>query len=70
MADQITPKVLRVRASPLLNSTGTVTARTSVDYMIGEHGPFTLTLTDVEFSADKVKAAMEQRAAELRKLPM
>lgn len=70
MADQITPKVLRVSANPLLNPTGTVTARTTVTYMVGDHGPFTLTLVDTEFSADKVKAAMEQRAVELRKLPL
>jgi len=70
MADQLTPKVLRVRANPQLNPNGTVTARTTVDYMIGDHGPFSLTLTDAEFTAEKVKAAMDQRAAELRKLPM
>lgn len=68
MAVDLKPQVIRVSPSPLLTRTGGVTQRTSVEYMVGEHGPFTILLPDSEFSAAKVKELMEKKAVELRAL--
>lgn len=64
----LTPKVTKVRASPVLLPDGTVQARMLVEYMVGAHGPFTLTLLAAEFTAARVQQEMEKVAAEIRQL--
>jgi len=61
-------KVLRIRPTPLLTPLGEVERRTTVEYMVGEHGPFSFTLPDAEFTAARVKTEMDKKAAEIRQL--
>jgi len=69
MANDLTPKVVNVVEDFRLTPAGGVERRRRVTYMVGAFGPFSVTITDSEFTADKVKAEMEKVAVELRKLP-
>lgn len=66
----LAPKVTRVRASPQLLPDGAVQSRMLVEYMVGTHGPFTLTLLAAEFTAARAQQEMEKVAAEIRQLPI
>jgi hypothetical protein len=68
MADELAAKVVRIFADPNLLPTGQVEARTTVEYMVGDHGPFRLRLADAEFSAERVRVEMEKKATEIRKI--
>jgi len=68
MPEQLTVKVTRVFASPLVTPTGGIEARTSIEYMVGPHGPFLVTLPDTEFSAARARQEMENKAREIRAL--
>ena len=66
MADTLATQIIRIRDNPLLNPVGGIKGRKSIDYMVGEHGPFTVTLDDDGFTAVKAKAAVEAAAKEIR----
>jgi hypothetical protein len=62
-------RVTRVRRNPILNPDGTVTDRVTTEYMVGTYGPFEATLPAADFSAARVKAAIDKMVAELSQLP-
>jgi len=68
MPEELKAQVTRVFESPLLLPTGGVEQRIRVDYMVGTHGPFSITLPAAEFSAARVKTEMEKTAGEIRTL--
>ncbi len=68
MANDLSPKVTRVRQGIILNPDGSATQQVTVDYTIGQHGPFQVTMPKSDFTADKAKAEMQKMANELRGL--
>ena len=69
MTNALTPTVVNVVEDSRMTPGGGVERRRRVTYMVGPYGPFSLTLPDSEFSAERVKKDMETVAVELRKLP-
>lgn len=61
-------QVTRVLQAPVLLPTGIVDNRVRVDYTVGTHGPFTLSLPAAEFTAARVNTEMEKMAVEIRNL--
>lgn len=61
----LTAKIVRVRQASLLNPLGQPTARKAIDFMVGEHGPFTVYLLDDVFTAAAAKAAVDAAAKEI-----
>lgn len=68
MPDDLQTHIVQVREDPLLNRVGGVTARYRISYLIGEHGPYTITMPVEGFTADKAKAEIEKAAAPIRAL--
>lgn len=68
MAEELKAQIVRVVENPLLLPTGGIERRIRVDYTVGSHGPFSLTLTAAEFSAARVKQDMDKMVAEIRTL--
>ena len=66
MVDTLAIKIVRVRDTPTLSPVGGVQRQKSVDYMVGEHGPFTVTLDDDGFTAQKARAAVDAAAKEIK----
>lgn len=65
MADQPVVKIVRVRDAPQLSAVGGLTQFRAVDYMVGPHGPFTVTVPLAEFTAVKVKQLVDAEAREI-----
>ena len=68
MANNLTTTVVRIVEDALLSAIGGVTRRYRITYMLGSHGPYSITMDVAEFTADKAKAAIEAAAAPLRAL--
>jgi len=68
MATPLKPTVLRVSEDYHLTRTG-FTRRVRLEYMVGDDGPFSLTLAEEEFTAGRANELMAKRAAELAQLP-
>ena len=68
MDDNFTTKVIRIVEDPLLNPIGGITRRYRITYMLGAHGPYSITMDVAGFTADAAKAAIEAAAAPLRAL--
>ena len=69
MANDLTPKIIKILDDPRLTLTGDVERRRRVNYVVGPYGPFSLVILESEFTAARVMAEMEKVAAELRQLP-
>jgi hypothetical protein len=63
------PIVSRVTQTALPNPQGRITTAYAVQFNVGPHGPFTLQIDQAEFTADKVKARLDDFAAMLNALP-
>lgn len=57
---------LRSRQSQTLSSTGQIVTVMSVDFMVGDHGPFTLDFRPGDFTPENVKAGQERIATTVR----
>ena len=68
MVEELKAQIVRVLENPVLLPTGGVERNIRVDYTVGTHGPFSLTLPAAEFSAVRVKAEMDKMVAEIRTL--
>jgi hypothetical protein len=68
MSVDVKAQVVRVLQAPVLLPTGQLDQQVRVDYTVGAHGPFSLTLKAAEFTAQRVQQEMEKVAAEIRKL--
>jgi hypothetical protein len=69
MAETLTGQVTRVVEQPRMLLNGNIERDVRVEFTIGPHGPFTLTLPRAEFTADRVKQEMAKLAAEISQLP-
>lgn len=69
MTNTLTPTVVNVVEDSRLTPAGGVERRRRVTYMVGAFGPFSVTLLDSEFTAERVKQEMEKTAVVLRALP-
>jgi len=68
MVDELKAQVIRVYENPLLLPTGGIERRMRVDYMVGTHGPFAVTLPTSDFSAARAQQEIDKTVAEIRKL--
>ena len=68
MPVELKAQVTRVLDAPVLLPTGGIERRIRVDYTVGPHGPFSLTMPAAQFTAAAVKTEMEKVAAEIRNL--
>jgi hypothetical protein len=60
--------VIRVYSDPMLLPDATLVPRVTVEFKVGSDGPFAVTLPASEFSAERARALMEEKAAEIRKI--
>lgn len=67
--DPFAPRVIQVKPSNSIDATGNVIRRTQVTYMVGTHGPFSVTTPTETFKAEDVFAKMKAFAAEVAQLP-
>jgi len=68
MSNGTSPTVTRVTQDQTLDATGKVVTFMRVIYMVGDHGPFMLSIPAVEFSAAGAQALMQATADEISKL--
>jgi len=68
MAEELKPVVTRVVQDFRLTPTG-MDRLVRIEYMVGADGPFSLSLTEADFTATRVQEEMNKRAAELARLP-
>lgn len=64
MAD-LTKNNVKVRTTTSVDASGSATRFIEVSYMLGDHGPFIVTLPEAEFTAAAVNQAIDRRAADL-----
>ena len=57
---------LAIRQTPLLSPSGQIQATTTATFMIGVHGPFTLSWPGANPGAADIAAAIQQKVAELK----
>lgn len=62
-------KILRITEIPRLDQTS-LSFKTDrmVQFMVGDHGPFQLTIPGDQFTAARAEQLVEEQAAEIRKL--
>ena len=63
-----TAVVNRVTETTSFTSQGTVTRAYNVQFSVGEHGPFTITVPAEQFNPEKVKAEIAAVAATINSL--
>ena len=68
MLEQLKPVVTRVTQDFRLTPTG-MDRLVRIEYMVGKDGPFSFSLPEAEFTAARVQQEMNERAAELARLP-
>lgn len=64
----LTPTVQRVTQDTTVTAAGQVQYLMRVQFMVGDHGPFAVTLPAEQFTADKARALMQATAAEINAL--
>lgn len=57
-----------VRQQPTFSQGGAIGQQVVVSYMVGDHGPFTLTYSPQEFTPEAARSAMDHQAVQLRRL--
>jgi len=70
MADELKAQIVHVYENPLLLPTGGIERRIRVDYTVGTHGPFSISLLAADFTAVAVQQEMDKTVAEIRKLTL
>ncbi len=68
MADNLTTKILRVRDAPRLNVLGGVDRFKAVDFSVDGRNIHTVEIPESEFTAEKVRAKVEEQAKVIRQL--
>ena len=68
MAEHLTTKIVRIVEDALLSAIGGVTRRYRITYMLGAHGPYSITMDVAGFTAEAARAQIEAAAAPLRAL--
>ena len=63
------PRVVQVGQVTTTDSTGKLAQQFSIRFMVGPHGPFTVTVPAADFSAASVSAAMQKVADTIAELP-
>lgn len=62
-------KVTRVLPTSEVSLAGKVTPQVRVEFSVGPHGPFSVTINQADFTADRVTAEMAKVAATINALP-
>jgi hypothetical protein len=68
MGAPLIPTVQRVVQDTAIDATGQIKPLMRVQFMVGEHGPFTVSFPQSEFTADKARAAMQAQADQINSL--
>ena len=68
MANELKTKILRVRDAPRLNLLGGVDRFKAVDFTVDGQNIHTIEIPDAEFTAEKARAKVEEKAREIRAL--
>jgi hypothetical protein len=66
MTTPLQVRTLRTYQTPALGVGGTVTTVYRVEFMVGDHGPFTADFAPADFIPSKVRAEQEKIAATVR----
>jgi len=69
MATNLQATVSRVTTEVRIPVFGPAQRLMRVDYMVGTHGPFTLSIPAEQFTAARVKEEMDKIAATINQLP-
>lgn len=59
---------LVIREAPLLDSSGQVKSTTTATFMVGAHGPFTLSWPGMTPKASDIVTAIQNKVAEIKQL--
>lgn len=59
---------LVIRESPLLDNSGQIKATTTATFMVGMHGPFTLSWPGAAPKASDIVTAIQNKVAQLKEL--
>jgi hypothetical protein len=70
MTEELKAQVTKVLDAPVLLPTGVIERKIRVDYMVGVHGPFSITVPAEQFTAAAVKQEMDKTVAQLRALTL
>ncbi len=68
MANNLMTQILRVRDAPKLNVLGGVDRFKAVDFSVDGKNIHTVEIPEAEFTAEKVKAKVEEQAKVIRQL--
>lgn len=68
MTNTLETRIVRITQDPLLTALGGVTQRWRLTFMLGAHGPYSVTVDAAGFTAEKGRQAVEKVAVELRAL--
>jgi hypothetical protein len=68
MADPLKATIQRVTQDTTVSATGAVVYLMRVQFMVGDHGPFQITLPADGFTADAARAGMQATADQINAL--
>ena len=61
-------RIIKIRERPRIDATGELIYYKEIDYMVGDHGPFSVDMRKDEYTPEAARAKVEAEAAGIKDL--